>query len=211
MAFTLQNIALTRHAPQAPEDDDEVICYAANAITVTVAMTGADTFNGFTTARIQLLATPFPPVGEAPLADDENATPTTGSQSFSLTGPMMNQPASSAGNLYWLLATALHPTHGVINLARIRIRLLATAAAEITAAAPGGSPNLTQTAADALYEPLGGGGGAEFVDAPLSDFDDPRGAVGSHCYDATTGYLYTKVTSDPDPDAWVGVQTFNET
>ena len=134
---------------------------------------------------------------------------------FPLTGVDLNQLAAGVGSgQFWMVV------HGTFNSSLNGARrtyaagpvvLKNTGAGGAGPAEPPESLYPTNAEMAALIDSLSG---VSTVDPPLTGFDDERGTQWSHCYDATTGRMFCKVsaptTADPElPHSWVGWQTFN--
>lgn len=219
MVATL-NVSAARTAVQRPADISETLAYARNPFSFVVTLTGTDTFADLTSARLVLREFPHP-ASETPLAEVIWLTPSGTSHTFDFTDAQMNQLAADEGTTYWAILTVIDPTDGTIVLWRGKLTLLPSYATEDTAPAPATTTKLTLAEANELFATLAAldaldtrvtaleeAGGVTFISSPLTGFDDPRGALGNFCYDATTGILYQKISISPH--AWVGWQTFNE-
>ena len=187
----------------------EVSSLKGNAHNFTFTLPGGNTYDSYDTLTFQIHKRGLAGTGNT-LVSQTTTDPTGTSQTFAVSDSNLSLEVAGARAEYGMVLYGM--TAGASDKLWIGKLYLYAHHASSDASPSTPALYLTIAEADTLYEPLGGGGGgASFVTFPLSPaFADTRGTQGSHSYDSATGILYIKVTSSPDPDVWVGWQTFNQ-
>lgn len=148
------SLAVARTNPVLPADTVAVRAYAANPFTFNVTLTGADTFAGITSVRMQIREYPYPAANGAALADITHISPTGTTSSFAFTAAQFNQSTVHPSKTYWVILTALDPDRGMLVLWRARLILHPHYASETTADPPTVTTKLTIEEADTIYATL---------------------------------------------------------